>query len=270
MREEFPGFEQRSIYYLLMVICPTGSLDPASLKFQAMQKSTKSYAPCAVDLWVMSAFRGVEWGDFKDEWLDMSGDDSYNTFGQSFDSDADARIPSLERAEFVKLCLKTFGQVGRESKQRWELTAGVLDKEGTGLVEWSELLSLVEGLSLEWRKASRVLDILATAARVRVSLQGLFRYIDADGDGVVSHHDFHSKVDELVGMELDSEEKDSIWEALDAKSDGSVSLSEAIAALDVVDTWVAAPANDFIKVADVNYSRGLAFSFTSLLPVGFT
>ena len=38
----------------------------------------------------------------------------------------------------------------------------------------------------------------------------------------------------LVGMELDSEEKDSIWEALDAKSDGSVSLSEAITALDVL------------------------------------
>jgi len=265
MREEFPGFEQRSIYYLLMVLCPTGSLDPASIKLKAMQLGS-DHAPCGVDLWTMSAFRAVEWGDFKEAWLEMS----CPTPG-GFDDASFELLPSLVRADFVKLCLKTFSQVGKESKQRWEVTAGVLDKHGTGLVEWIEVEALVDGFDLEWRKASRVLDILATAARVHISLQGLFKYIDEDGDGVVSHYDFHRKVNELVGVELDLEEKDSIWGALDSKNDGKVSLSDVVAALDVVDTLPAKPANDSLIAAFDTLSTDGSFavkdfSFKAFMP----
>jgi hypothetical protein len=101
MREEFPGFEQRSIYYLLLVMCPAGMLDPASLKLKAMQAGTSDSAPCAVDLWVKYAFRAVEWDDFKEEWLEMCGAGSSDSLS----------MPTLGRADFVKLCLKSFGQV---------------------------------------------------------------------------------------------------------------------------------------------------------------
>jgi len=232
LREEFPGLRERGVYYLLVVLCPGGCANVAALEALAGKPVTDP--PCAVDLWVMCEFRTHDWRTFSEDWRDAGLQLHRRKHPRS---SGEGGIHPVDKETFVSLCLRSCGQVGQTARHRWMETAHMLDIRGSGLIEWKDATALVRELDSYWRRASQVLDILATAAIARVGLLDMFSAASPNPNGKFCKADFAKATEQFVGRRMGHFEATLLFNILDGNGDGFVSLSDVTEALDVADTW---------------------------------
>lgn len=213
MRQELPGITESSIYYLLVTMCPGGQADMAMFLDGDMDVREP---PCALDLWVMSAFQPNQWRVFRSAWPDS--------------------LP-LPCSSVAAAGMRARGQVGHKARSRWESTAAALDPCSTGLVEWEAVEALADRLGADWQRASQVLELLCVAARARVGPQRLFSSLDVQASGALPPEAFIEAIEPWLGRRLRPPEMALLISSLDLDGDGLVTAAEFVAALEVVDTW---------------------------------
>lgn len=227
MQEMLPGIKERAVYYILMAFCPGGRAK--SSVFWAVAESANAAAPCVLDLWVMVVFRKDSWKKFAQEWAKKMGAEEALREGRL--------LPPLPADDFAQLGMKHCNVSSTEARQRWLVTAQRLAKPGSSGVDFRSLTLATHELGSEWTRASQVLDILSTLARMSVGVQQLFTCLDVDGDGCVSLEEFADSVQELVGHRMTPKEVAVIFRALDSSASGSLSLEEIDKGLSVMDSW---------------------------------
>merc|ERR1712107_492013 len=137
MRVELPGLPERSVYYVLMTLCPGGRVRAHKLRAAAAQCSREP--PFILYLWVMYSFRKDHWRLLTEAWSLAAA------AAQGMANPHSVMLP-LAREDFVELCMSICDQVGRLQRARWEETAKGLDPEASGFVSWPAVTAALDTL----------------------------------------------------------------------------------------------------------------------------
>mgnify|MGYP001581661936 CR=1 FL=1 len=166
---------------------------------------------------------------------------------ESMDTDLDGQISGPELQKGIEEILGD-----RMTPAATFAVLGMLDSDSDGNINPMELIEAIESLDLEIesdrassthkehandeldsKSVSEILDeLLEVIDEQDISLQSAFGDLDEDGNRMLSMEELHSKLNELLEMDLSDSEISALMDSMDSDKDGNIDMIEFVNAIE--------------------------------------